>query len=74
MTSSHRWMIADSRTYDYAGTLRAVTLVYGMIADYYPFSHEFLSETATRLINEVEGINRVIYEITSKPPGAIEWE
>ena len=54
--------------------LSAVTSVDGMTADYYPFSHEFLSETATRLINEVGGINRVTYDITSKPPGTIEWE
>ena len=67
-------VMGDSRTYDYACTLRAVTSVDGMTADYYPFSHEFLGETATRLINEVEGINRVTYDITSKPPGTIEWE
>ncbi len=67
-------VIGDGRTYDYACTLRAVTSVDGMTADYYPFSHEFLSETATRLINEVDGINRVTYDITSKPPGTIEWE
>ncbi len=67
-------VMGDGRTYDYACTLRAVTSVDGMTADYYPFSNEFLSETATRLINEVEGINRVTYDITSKPPGTIEWE
>ena len=67
-------VMGDGRTYDYACTLRAVTSVDGMTADYYPFSHEFLSETSTRLINEVEGINRVTYDITSKPPGTIEWE
>ena len=67
-------VMGDGRTYDFACTLRAVTSVDGMTADYYPFSHEFLSETATRLINEVGGINRVTYDITSKPPGTIEWE
>ena len=67
-------VMGDGRTYDYACTLRAVTSVDGMTADYYPFSHEFLSETATRIINEVEGINRITYDITSKPPGTIEWE
>ena len=67
-------VMGDGRTYDYACTLRAVTSVDGMTADYYPFSHEFLGETATRIINEVEGINRVTYDITSKPPGTIEWE
>jgi len=67
-------VMGDGRTYDYACALRAVTSVDGMTADYYPFSHEFLGETATRIINEVEGINRVTYDITSKPPGTIEWE
>ncbi len=67
-------VMGDGRTYDYACTLRAVTSVDGMTADYYPFTHEFLGETATRIINEVKGINRVTYDITSKPPGTIEWE
>jgi len=67
-------VMGDGRTYDFALALRAVTSVDGMTADYYPFSHEFLGETATRIINEVEGINRVTYDITSKPPGTIEWE
>ena len=67
-------VMGDSRTYDFACALRAVTSVDGMTADYYPFSHEFLGETATRVINEVQGINRVTYDITSKPPGTIEWE
>ncbi|MBW6507453.1 MAG: glutamine-hydrolyzing GMP synthase [Rhodobacteraceae bacterium] len=67
-------VMGDGRTYDFACALRAVTSVDGMTADYYPFSHEFLGETATRIINEVAGINRVTYDITSKPPGTIEWE
>jgi GMP synthase (glutamine-hydrolysing) len=67
-------VMGDGRTYDYACALRAVTSVDGMTADYYPYSHEFLGETATRIINEVKGINRVTYDITSKPPGTIEWE
>ncbi|MEE9388430.1 MAG: glutamine-hydrolyzing GMP synthase [Paracoccaceae bacterium] len=67
-------VMGDGRTYDFACALRAVTSVDGMTADYYPFSHEFLGETATRIINEVQGINRVTYDITSKPPGTIEWE
>ncbi|MWB77452.1 glutamine-hydrolyzing GMP synthase [Pseudooceanicola sp. 216_PA32_1] len=67
-------VMGDYRTYDYACALRAVTSVDGMTADYYPFSHEFLGETATRIINEVQGINRVTYDVTSKPPGTIEWE
>ncbi|MEE4013740.1 glutamine-hydrolyzing GMP synthase [Roseibium sp. FZY0029] len=67
-------VMGDGRTYDYACALRAVTSVDGMTADYYPFTHDFLGETATRIINEVQGINRVTYDITSKPPGTIEWE
>ena len=67
-------VMGDGRTYDYACALRAVISVDGMTADYYPFSHEFLGETATRIINQVAGINRVTYDITSKPPGTIEWE
>jgi GMP synthase (glutamine-hydrolysing) len=67
-------VMGDFRTYDYACALRAVTSVDGMTADYYPFSHDFLGETATRIINEVKGINRCTYDITSKPPGTIEWE
>ena len=67
-------VMGDGRTYDYVCALRAVTSVDGMTADYYPFTHDFLGETATRIINEVKGINRVTYDITSKPPGTIEWE
>ncbi len=67
-------VMGDGRTYDHALALRAVTSVDGMTADYYPFTHEFLSETATRIINEVKGINRVFYDVTSKPPGTIEME
>ena len=67
-------VMGDGRTYDFACALRAVTSVDGMTADYYPFTHAFLGETATRIINEVQGINRVTYDITSKPPGTIEWE
>jgi len=67
-------VMGDSRTYEHVLALRAVTSSDGMTADYYPFSHEFLGETATRIINEVQGVNRVVYDITSKPPGTIEWE
>ncbi|WP_374443887.1 glutamine-hydrolyzing GMP synthase [Stella sp.] len=67
-------VMGDGRTYDYALALRAVTSTDGMTADSYPFSHEFLSRVATRIINEVRGINRVAYDVTSKPPGTIEWE
>jgi GMP synthase (glutamine-hydrolysing) len=67
-------VMGDARTYDYACALRAVTSTDGMTADYYDFSHEFLGHAARRIINEVRGINRVVYDITSKPPGTIEWE
>jgi GMP synthase (glutamine-hydrolysing) len=67
-------VMGDARTYDYVCALRAVTSVDGMTADYYPFSHDFLGRASTRIINEVKGINRVVYDITSKPPGTIEWE
>jgi GMP synthase (glutamine-hydrolysing) len=67
-------VMGDSRSYDYVCALRAVTSTDGMTADYYPFSHEFLSRVGNRIINEVKGINRIVYDVTSKPPGTIEWE
>lgn len=67
-------VMGDGRTYDNACVLRAVTSVDGMTADYYRFGHEFLAETSNKIVNEVKGINRVTYDITSKPPGTIEWE
>lgn len=67
-------VMGDGRTYDYVCALRAVTSTDGMTAESYPFEHAFLSRVATRIINEVRGINRVVYDITSKPPGTIEWE
>ncbi|MDZ4842887.1 MAG: glutamine-hydrolyzing GMP synthase [Hyphomicrobium aestuarii] len=67
-------VMGDGRTYDHVCALRAVTSVDGMTADYFPFAHDFLGRAATRIINEVKGINRVVYDITSKPPGTIEWE
>lgn len=67
-------VMGDARTYDYVLGLRAVTSTDGMTADYYPFDHEFLGRASTRIINEVRGVNRVVYDITSKPPGTIEWE
>jgi len=67
-------VMGDARTYDNVCALRAVTSTDGMTADYFPFDHEFLGRTANRIINQVPGINRVVYDITSKPPGTIEWE
>src|SRR4051794_38581949 len=67
-------VMGDGRTYDWVCALRAVTSVDGMTADFYPFDMKFLGRVATRIINEVKGINRVTYDITSKPPGTIEWE
>ena len=67
-------VMGDQRTYDFICALRAVTSTDGMTADYYPFTHDFLSRTSTRIINEVRGINRVVYDVTSKPPGTIELE
>jgi len=67
-------VMGDHRSYDHVCALRAVTSTDGMTADYFPFSHDFLGRAATRIINEVRGINRVVYDITSKPPGTIEWE
>jgi GMP synthase (glutamine-hydrolysing) len=67
-------VMGDGRTYDYVVGLRAVSSTDGMTADFYPFDMNFLGAVATRIINEVKGVNRVVYDVTSKPPGTIEWE
>ena len=67
-------VMGDARSYDNALVLRAITSVDGMTAEIYPFENSFLSKVSTKIVNEVKGINRVTYDITSKPPGTIEWE
>jgi GMP synthase (glutamine-hydrolysing) len=66
--------MGDGRTYEYVCGLRAVTSTDGMTADFFPFDMKFLADVSTRIINEVRGVNRVVYDVTSKPPGTIEWE
>ncbi len=67
-------VMGDARTYEYVLAMRAVTSVDGMTADIYHFSYDFLTKVTNRIIGEVKGINRVVYDVTSKPPGTIEWE
>ena len=67
-------VMGDGRTYDSACALRAVTSTRRHDGGVYPFDMGFLARVANRIVNEVRGINRVTYDITSKPPGTIEWE
>lgn len=67
-------VMGDERSYEFVCALRAVTSTDGMTADYFPFDHALLGRISNRIINEVRGINRVVYDVTSKPPGTIEWE
>ena len=67
-------VMGDSRSYESVCAIRAITSTDGMTADTYPFDHNFLKKISASIINQVEGINRVVYDTTSKPPGTIEWE
>ena len=67
-------VMGDARTYEFVLALRAVTSVDGMTADWYNFEHDFLSDVSNKIINKVRGVNRVVYDISSKPPATIEWE
>ena len=67
-------VMGDDRTYEAVCALRAITSVDGMTADFFPFDMAFFGRVASRIVNEVRGINRVVYDVTSKPPGTIEWE
>jgi len=67
-------VMGDFRTYEYIAALRAVKSEDFMTADWYPMPHSLLADISARIVNEVKGINRVVYDITSKPPGTVEWE
>ena len=67
-------VMGDERTYEFTVALRAVHSTDGMTADWYPLPYDFMAKVSNRIINSVKGINRVVYDISSKPPATIEWE
>ncbi len=67
-------VMGDERTYEHVICLRAVTSLDGMTADWVDLPHRFLADTSNKIINTIKGINRVVYDISSKPPATIEWE
>ena len=67
-------VMGDERTYEHPVALRAVVSTDGMTADWFPFPHDFLAAVSNEIINKVRGVNRVVYDISSKPPATIEWE
>ena len=66
--------MGDERTYEFTIALRCVNSVDGMTAEWSPLPHEFLAEVSSKIINQIKGINRVVYDISTKPPATIEWE
>jgi GMP synthase (glutamine-hydrolysing) len=66
--------MGDGRSYEHVCALRAVTSLDGMTADFYPLPYDFLTKVSNKIVNNVKGINRLVYDITSKPPATIEWE
>ncbi|HGD3446291.1 TPA: GMP synthase (glutamine-hydrolyzing), partial [Streptococcus agalactiae] len=67
-------VMGDGRTYDYTIAIRAITSIDGMTADFAQLPWDVLKKISTRIVNEVDHVNRIVYDITSKPPATVEWE